>query len=67
MICPYNRAGQTQVMQYTNELVDEESGIIRGYEHIVADAFTMLECPREGCAVWRDGRCCYAAVSLENE
>lgn len=67
MICPYNRAGQTQVMQYTNELVDEESGVIRGYQHIVTDAFTMLECPGEGCAVWRDGQCRYAAVSLDNE
>ena len=67
MICPYNRIRQTQVMQYENDLVDESTGFIKGYQHIVKDSYEMLKCPQEGCAVWRNGRCCYAAVNLENE
>lgn len=67
MICPYNRAEQTQIMQYTNELADEKSGVIKGYQHIVKDTFRMMECPRDGCAVWRDGICHYASVSMNNE
>lgn len=67
MICPYNRAKQTQVMQYTNDLVDEESGIIRSYQHIVTDSFEMMECPREGCAAWQSGRCRYASVNFDNQ
>lgn len=54
-------------MQYTNELLDEESGIIKGYQHVVKDSFKLMECPKEGCAVWRNGRCTYAAVNLENQ
>ena len=54
-------------MQYTNELADEESGVIKGYQHIVKDTFRMMECPRDGCAVWRDGICHYASASMNNE
>lgn len=46
-------------MQYRNDFVDEESGIVKGYDHVVIDGFVMMECPEEGCAVWRDGKCCY--------
>lgn len=59
MICPYNRAKSIQIMQYRNDLVDEEGGIVKGYDRVVIDGFVMMECPEEGCAVWRDGKCCY--------
>lgn len=59
MICPYNRRVQTQVYQLVNDLVDEENGVSRGNQYVLRDEFEMMECPREGCAVWRNGACHY--------
>lgn len=67
LICPYNRKAQTQVYQLVNELTSEETGFCKSTQYIMRDTFEMMECPQEGCAAWRDGRCCYASVSLNNE
>lgn len=64
MICPYNRKQEKQVLQVTNEY--DEDGKADNTQQITSWTYTMMECPQEGCAVWRDGRCRYAAVSLEN-
>lgn len=57
MICPYNRKAEKQVLQVTNEY--DEDGKADSTQQITLCEFTMMECPKEGCAVWRDGRCCY--------
>ena len=57
MICPYNRKTEKQVLQVTNEY--DEDGKADSTQQITSREFTMMECPEEGCAVWRDGRCCY--------
>lgn len=67
MICPYNRKSQKQVMQYTNELVDETSGVIKGYQHVVLDTFEMMKCPEDGCAAWQNGSCHYVSANMNNE
>ena len=29
--------------------------------------FELMDCGKENCGAWHDGKCCYAAVSLCNE
>lgn len=65
MICPYNRKREKQVLQVSNDYSDE--GQQTYGQQITNVDFEPMECPQEGCAVWRNGRCCYAAVSLDNE
>lgn len=52
MICPYIRESETTVQQWTKDTDTEEHG-----QTITKTTFTMRECPKEGCAVWRDGQC----------
>lgn len=66
MICPYNRKTQRNVFQW-EQTFDEATGNAKSCQQSTIDTFEMMECPREGCAVWYDGRCHYAAVNLENE
>lgn len=67
LICPYNRKAQTQIYQLVNDLVIEDTGVIKSSQYIIRDTFEMMECPQEGCAAWQNGRCCYASVNLNNE
>ena len=62
MICPYNRKSEIQVLQWKQ---DGEDGETKGEQKTVT-TFQMMLCPKEGCGAWRDGRCCYASVDLEN-
>ena len=62
MICPYNRKSEVQVLQWKQ---DDEGGETKCEQKAVT-TFQMMTCPKEGCGVWRDGRCCYAAIDLEN-
>lgn len=62
MICPYNRRQELQVLQWEQ---NTEDSIVK-CEQVSRYTFQMLKCPREGCAVWYDGRCHYAAVDLQN-
>lgn len=64
MICPYNRQRETQVLQWTQSNDDNEN---TNLQQIETTTFAMMECPKEGCAVWYDGRCHYAAVNFNNE
>lgn len=64
MICPYNRKSELQVLQ--REQTTEEESTTK-CEQIDRFEFEMMERPREGCAVWYDGRCHYAAVNLDNQ
>lgn len=64
MICPYNRKRQETVLQW-HEVMDDDGNKTLEQKDIIS--FVMMECPQEGCAVWVEGRCRYAAVSLDNE
>lgn len=64
MICPYNRKQEMLVLQWNQESDGEEN---TNCQQLQRTEYTMLECPKEGCAVWHDGHCHYAAVSLLNE
>lgn len=64
MICPYNRKRETLVLQWVQE---NDGEVNTNCQQIQSTEFVMMDCPKEGCAVWHDGRCHYAAVALENE
>lgn len=63
MICPYNRKQQTTVLQWMQNNEDESSNC----QQVENVKFSMMECPKEGCAVWYNGRCHYASVNFNNE
>ncbi|MGM9649228.1 MAG: hypothetical protein ACI3XY_04585 [Butyricicoccaceae bacterium] len=64
MICPYNRKREVQVLQWTQ---NNENDDIVSLQQIEKTDIAMMDCPKEGCAVWYGGRCHYAAVNLQNE
>lgn len=37
----------------------DDDGRNNNTQQITQWTYTMMGCPQEGCAVWRDGRCCY--------
>lgn len=63
MICPYNRKSETLLLQWCQSNPMPDEGKDTDCEQLQKTTFTMMECPQEGCAVWRNGRCCYAAAS----
>lgn len=59
MICPYNRKQEKQILQVSNDY--DEDGKSTGTQQITSWMYEQMECQKEGCAVWRDGRCRYYA------
>ena len=52
MICPHNVKKVYTVTQNSSD--DDECN-----EAVTITKYTMLECPKEGCGAWQDGRCNY--------
>ena len=52
MICPYNI---NQVYTVTQNSPDDGEC----NDAVAMTKYTMLECPKEGCGAWQDGRCQY--------
>lgn len=52
MICPHNINQVYTVSQ--NSTDDGECN-----DAVTVTKYTMLECPKEGCGAWQDGRCQY--------
>ena len=65
MKCPYNRKVETQVQKW-KQAPDENQTITDG-KTVTQTIFELMECEKENCGAWYNGRCCYAAVSLLNE
>lgn len=59
MICPYNRKSEICAKQYINDLVNEDTGIIKGNNENYIVTFNMMECPQEGCGAWQNDKCNY--------
>lgn len=58
MICPYIiHIQQTQVIE---RIIDENGMAPRETLHL-GEVHIPLECQRENCGAWHDGRCCYGA------
>ena len=62
MICPYNRKSETQVLQWVQEEAVDATGSTQ-CQQITKTSFEMMECPKEGCAAWQEGKCRYAAYA----
>ncbi len=62
MICPYWTEKETRVVQSVNDLVDEETGVLRGAQEVTVHRYTAMKCKRSGCAAWRDGACRYVVA-----
>ena len=59
MICPYNRKQENCVKQYKNDLVNEDTGIVKGYTEAYTVKFELMECAKENCGAWQNGKCNY--------
>lgn len=59
VICPYNRKSEICSKQYINDLVSEDTGIIKSNNECYIVKFELMECPGEECGVWHNGKCNY--------
>lgn len=66
MKCPYNRKSETQVLQWSQEPCEDNETVFKNGNQIVKTSFELMECSKEECGVWHNGRCCYASVNLDN-
>lgn len=58
MICPYCLGRVEQINQNRYEYDDE--GRTDFYEHKMIETRHIMECQKENCAAWHDGRCHYS-------
>lgn len=66
MKCPYNRKSETQVLQWSQEPCEDNETVFKNGNQIVKTSFELMECSKEECGAWHNGRCCYASVNLDN-
>lgn len=59
MICPYNDRLQTTIQQWTQEYSEENENQLPTGTTVTKVKFTPMECARENCGVFYDGRCHY--------
>lgn len=67
MKCPYNRKRETQVIQWTQEPFEDNDTLLKGGEQITTTSFELMDCVKEECGAYHDGRCCYSSVNFDNE
>lgn len=65
MKCPYNRKVETQVQKW-EQSPDENQSLTDG-KTVTQTVFELMDCEKENCGAWYNGKCCYSAVSLSNE
>lgn len=65
MKCPYNKKSETQIQNW-EQSPDEQQNFTDG-KVITQTVFELMNCEKENCGAYHNGRCCYAAVSLNNE
>lgn len=60
MKCPYtvHRETTTQAKYAYNE-----DGTQKCYTEITSNRAEMIECEKENCGAWKNGKCCYSTVS----
>ena len=63
MKCPYV-CDAVQTNEETYEY--DENGNALAHHHVLKEHKVFANCLCEECGVYRNGRCCYAAVNLEN-
>lgn len=53
-------------LQNWNQNPDDNQNFTDG-KTVTQTVFELMDCGKENCGAWHDGKCCYAAVSLCNE
>ena len=59
MKCPYTVHRETTIQ--TNIRYDDD-GKQKCYTEISNNRAEMIECEKENCGAWHNGRCCYSSV-----
>lgn len=67
MKCPYNRKKEIQLLQWTQEPDEQNENVVKSGEQITKTAFELMDCVREECGAFYNGRCCYASINLSDE
>ncbi len=65
MKCPYNRKSETQFQNWKQN-PDDNQNITDG-KTVTQTVYELMECEKENCGAWNNGKCCYSAVSFYNE
>lgn len=65
MKCPYNRKSEKHIQKWGQKPNDDN--IITSGVQTDEYTFELMECEKENCGAWHNGKCCYASVSLENQ
>lgn len=53
MICPYNRKQESNVLQW---LQSDRGDGLSDCQQVETATFVMMDCPKDACAVWYDGK-----------
>lgn len=64
MKCPYNRKSEKHIQKW-GQMPNDDGIITRG---VTTDEyfFELMECKKENCGAWHNGKCCYASVNINN-
>lgn len=60
MICPYNRKSETQVLTWNQNPSEENETVMKNGGQMMKTTFELMDCERENCGAWADGRCRYS-------
>lgn len=66
MVCPYNRKSETQTLMWEQNPTEENETVMKNGKQITKTTFELMECSKENCGVYRNGKCCYASVNFDN-
>lgn len=58
MICPYNNKSETSIQNWTQDH-DDDSQILTKGKTITQTIYEPMECQKENCGAWHNGRCNY--------
>ncbi len=57
MICPYNNRSETQFQSWKQS--PDETGTLRNGFTATQTIYEPMECAKEQCGAWQDGKCGY--------
>lgn len=64
MKCPYNRKSEIQIQAW-KQSADENQYPEVG-ETVTRTVFELMNCEKDRCGAWHNGKCCYSAVRISN-
>ena len=64
MKCPYNFKCETQVQKWKQS--PDENQILKNGTTVTQTVYELMDCMKEECGAWHDGKCCYAPIRQGN-